>query len=202
MQIKKVLILLLIPLCSDMLVACCDCDDPQLFKYTNASLELQHLDNRGQSPATDEDGIALKEAYGIAMTLRCEPTVFKTAPFSLFLNQSYAFSCRCDAGVQHHAKDSVIAIRIITLEDFDAFHPAGTDISDYFRLYTWNNFTTIADYLHKDARVFAYDEPKNIVMNALLINAPAAAGFYRFRVEMDLSDGRSLTKETSTIELQ
>ncbi|MBX3255111.1 MAG: DUF5034 domain-containing protein [Chitinophagaceae bacterium] len=202
MKIKKVLILLLIPLFSDMLVACCDCDDPQLFKYTNAGLELQHLDNRAQSPVIDEDGIALKEAYGIAMTLRCEPTAFKPAPFSFFLNQSYAFSCGCDAAVQHHAKDSVVAIRIITLENFDASHAAETDISDYFRLYTWNSFTTITDYLHKDAKVFTYDEPQNIVMNALLITAPAAAGSYRFRVEMDLSDGRSLIKETSTIELQ
>lgn len=202
MKVKKILILLLLPLFSDMLVACCDCEDPQVFKYTNSSLEVQHLDNRGQSPVIAVGDVALKEAYGIRMTVKCERTAFKQPPFSLFLNRSYAFSCGCDPAVQHHAKDSITAIRIITLDDFDITHSAGSDISDYFRLYAWNNFTSITDYLPKEAKVFYYDEPKNIELNALLMQPPVQPGFYRFRVEMDLSDGRSFIKETSIAELQ
>lgn len=202
MKVKKILILLLVPFFSDMLVACCDCEEPQLFKYTNTSLELQHLDNRGQSPVIATNDIALKEAYGISMTLRCEKTAYKAPPVSFFINRSYAFSCGCDPRVQYHPKDSVTAIRIITLDDFDPQHTSGSDISAYFKLYSWNNFTGISDYLAKDAKIFYYEEPLNITLNALLMQPPALSGAYRFRVEMDLSDGRSFIKETSTIELQ
>lgn len=202
MKVKKILILLLIPFFSDVLVACCDCEEPQLFKYTTASFYLQHLDNRGQSPVVAADDTALKEAYGIRITVRCEKTARATPAFSFFLNRSYAFSCGCEAAIQYHPKDSIAAIRIITLNDFDAAHPSGSDISDYFKLYTWNNFTSIDDYVGKEAKIFTYEEPKDIEMNALLMQPPAAPGSYSFRIEIDLSDGRTLIKETSTVELQ
>ena len=201
MKVKKVLVLLLIPVFCDMLVACCDCGEPQLFRYTNKVLELEHLDNRGQSAVVVAGEPALKEAYSIRLTVKGETTAFKTPSFSFFINRSYAFSCGCDPAIQYLPKDSITAIYVITVNDFDAQHPAGTDISAYFRLYTWNNFTSIDDYLQKDAKIFSYDEPKQIILNALLMQPPASSGVYRFKIVMDLSDGRRFDKETSTIEL-
>lgn len=201
MRLKKVLIILLIPLAADLLVACCDCEEPQLFKYTNSNLELQNLDNRGQAPVIANNGIALKEAFGIRMTVKCEATASVQPKVSFFINRSYAFSCGCDPAIQYLAKDSVVALRIITLEDFDPQHLAGADVSAYFKLYTRNNFTGINEYLERNATVFYYDEAKNINLDALLMKAPTANGTFTFRVEMELSDGRSFAKESSTIEL-
>lgn len=201
MRFKKVLIILLIPLAADLLVACCDCDEPQLFRYTNSNLELQNLDNRGQAPVIASNGIALKEAFGIRMTVKCETTAFKQPPVSFFINRSYALSCGCDPAIQYRAKDSVVALQIITLGDFDPQHLAGADVSAYFKLYFYNSFTSISDYLEKDAKIFYYNEVKNINLDALLIVPPPENGVYQFRIEMELSDGRSFVQESSTIEL-
>ncbi|MCC6288202.1 MAG: DUF5034 domain-containing protein [Chitinophagaceae bacterium] len=201
MILKKVIILLLVPFATEVFISCCDCNEPQLFKYTNQSFDVKHLDNQGQSPVIPSNGTALKEAYGLRMTLTCETTVFKQAPVSFFINRSYAFSCGCDPEIQYLAKDSVIAIHIITLDDFDNQHLAGSDISEYFKLHSQHTFISIAEYLQKIATIFYYDNPKTIILDALLMQPPLQSGNYRFKIKMTLSDGRSFTAEPSTIEL-
>ena len=199
---KKVLTLLLIPFFADMLVACCDCDEPQFFKYTNSSLQVQNLDNRGQSAMPATGGIALKEAYGIRIKVHCETTASATVPFSFFLSSGYAFSCRCGEPVQYLAKDSITSLRIITINDFDTEHKAGSDITDHFKLNAGYYFISIADYLKQEAPVFYMEADKNTILDALLIQYPNQSGTHRFRIEMNLSDGRTLSQETDTIDLQ
>ncbi len=201
MKIKKVLILLLAPFFFNTFLACCDCQDPQLYKYTNNRLILQHVDNRGQSLEITTQGTALKEAYGIRITVEGETSAYLVPSTWSTLSRSYAFSCRCGAEIQYLPKDSITGLRIITLADFDAQHPAGTEVNDYFKLYTWNDFVNIPDFLKGSAKIFYYDEPKQIILNALLMQAPEATGEFRFKVEIDLSDGRLFSGETSTITL-
>lgn len=201
MKIKKVLTLFLIVFLCDMLVACCDCGDPQLFKYTHTGLVLMHLDNHGRLPVITEDDPVLKEAYGIRMLLKAEAVAFQKPSFSFFISRSYAFSCRCEASIQYLPKDSITGFRIITMNDFDPQHPAETDISDYFRLLSGHDYSTITDFLHRKAEIFTYDNPRQIELDAMLVHPPAQKGGYRFRVQIDLSDGRKFIKETSIIEL-
>lgn len=186
-----------------MLVSCCDCDEPQFFKYTNSSLQVQNLDNRGQAPII-ANGTALKKAYGIRMTVHCETTASIQSRFS-FLNAAYAFSCRCEDPIQYLAKDSIVGLRIITLNRFDAEHEAGSDVSDHFKLNMLNtqySFIDISQYLKQDAHVFYMNGDKNIVLDALLIQYPDQSGSNHFRIEMDLSDGRNFVQETDSIDLQ
>ncbi len=201
MKIKKALLFLFIPFFADMLVACCDCEEPQLFKYTHTGLVLMHLDNHGRLPVITADDPVLKEAYGIRVLLKGEAVAFQQPSFSFFISRSYAFSCRCEATIQYLPKDSITGFRIITMNDFDPQHPAETDISDYFRLLSGYDYSTITDFLHKEAEIFTYDNPRQIVLDAMLVHPPTQKGACRFRVEIDLSDGRKFIKETSTIEL-
>ena len=91
MKVKKALALLFIPFFADMLVACCDCEEPQLFKYTHTGLVLMHLDNHGQLPVITEDDPVLKEAYGIRMLLKAEAVAFQKPSFSFFISRSMLF---------------------------------------------------------------------------------------------------------------
>lgn len=202
MKVTKVLTLVFTTLFLDVLVACCDCDPPQLFKYTNSSLEVENLDNRGQYVAVATNGTALKEAYGIRMKIQCKTTAFHQPRFSFLLNQSYAFSCRCEDPIQYHAKDSVVALRIITLDNFDPEHQAGSDITDYFKWYGGYYFSEITSYIKQRAPVFYMEDDKQTTEDMLLMHYPPQSGIYSFRVEIDLSDGRTLTKDTDSIELQ
>lgn len=200
-MIRRAICILTVILVLDVLAAC-NCPDPQLFKYTNSSLLVEHLDNRGQSPVAITGGSALKAAYGIRMTIHCETTVFNTVPVGLLLNRSYATSWECPEPIQYHAKDSIVALRIISLGDFDNDHPAGSDISSAFKLFREQGFVSITDYLEEKPTVFYMEENKNIVLDALLISPPVNDGDYSFRVEIETSDGRQLIQDTSEILLQ
>lgn len=198
MKATKILIWLILPVMLDTLIACCGCDTPQYFRYTNSSLRIEHLDNRGSSPIIATEA-ALSKAYGIRMHILCETTA-KTAPSSFFLNKAYAFRCECAEPMQYHPKDSIIAMRIVVLDDFDN-QPAGTDISSYFKLKLQHSFKNFEEYLHQSATVFYTTDAKSLELDAFLIT-PIPNGTYRFRVELDLSDGRNLIRDTSPITLQ
>ncbi len=199
MKTKKVLTWLFLPLVLDTLIACCGCDEPQLFMYTNSSLRLEHLDNRGTAPVVTT-GTALRKAYGIRMNVHCQTTAFQQPAGSFFLHRAYAFRCDCGEPLQYHPKDSIIAMRIITLDGFDG-HPANTDISTYFQLKIKHSFKSFSEYLLQSPTVFYTAEEKSLVLDAFLI-PPVSPGTYRFRAELDLSDGRTLAQETSPVELQ
>lgn len=169
--------------------------------YTNTTLELQHLNNSGQSAIVAPENKVLKEAYGLRIRIGCETTACNRGRTSFFINPAYAFSCGCEAPIQYHPKDSVTGLKVITLNDFDALHPAGSDITARFKMFSGYVFTDLAGYLESKPPVFNAHGVKNIVLDALLMEPAAQTGNHRFRVEVDLSDGRVLETETSMVEL-
>lgn len=198
-MIKKVFVLLLLPLMVELLVSCCDCTEPDLFRYTNEGLTVQHLDNRGREPVVSSDNIVLKKAYGLRVTITGKQVVRAARP-SFFISRSYAFSCGCDPSPQYHPIDSVLAFRIITLDDFDVTHPAGADITSYFKVFRGNGYADL-EGMFSHARVVYRKPDLDDSFNALLMEPPPQSGHYRFRVEVELSDGRLLQAETSAAEL-
>lgn len=201
MKIRKIFTLLFLLLVSEVWIACCDCSEPQYYQYTHTGMVLLNLDNRGQNPVIASDYPIPKAAYGIRIVLTTEATVWQKPAFSFFIQNAYAFSCKCEAGTQYLPRDSVINLRIYTLNDFDAQYPAGSEISDYFRILNSDHYTTISDYVRQSGTTFSYKEPREVMLNIMLIQPPLQKGNYRFRIEIELSDGRKFDKETAMIEL-
>jgi hypothetical protein len=201
MKISKVFFILLFPLIAEMIVSCCDCAEPEHFRYTNSELAVSNLDNSGQFPEESNTPEIIKSAYGIRVRVLTELACLEKKR-SFIIGNAYATSCDCEPGLQFHPKDSVTGIKVFSLNDFDSLHSAGSDISAYFMVYKLYRFSDISDHLDKDDPSFYDDQERLKALDLLLITAPSTGTQHRFAVEVHLSDGRILKKQTPAVELK
>ncbi len=198
---KKPLIILLIIFAIRVLVSCCDCLDSTYLKYTFDSIETVHIDNSGQNPKYINSGTILKEAYGIQIKLSLNQLAFfKPLNFGAF-NSTFAFDCECPPEIQYLAQDTISEIKIITLNDFDNNHLANSEISVYFKVYTYSNYITIQEFIDTPENIY-YEKPDKKFIDIYLMQAPEITGEHQFKVEIGLSNGSILSSTTSLITLE
>ena len=177
-----------------VLVSCCDCLDSIYLKYTFDSIETVHIDNSGQNPIYINSGTIPKEAYGIQIQQTLKQIAFNDYNISGF-SSAYATSCDCPPEFQYFAQDSIIGLRIITLNDFNTTHTSNSDISEYFSIYNYGGYTSISDFLNNSAIVY-YEPVSNDIIEIYLMQAPEISGEHQFTVELSLSDGSVLSSTT------
>jgi hypothetical protein len=197
------LFILLVPVVVEVVIACCDCPDPVYAAYSNKSVSVDHLDNGGDFPVSANSGPVSRRAYGVRVRIQRETVAYGGKELSSFFQSAIAFDCYCDEGDELVAKDSLTGFRITTLGDIDAEHPANSDVSDYFKVYTSDShfFQTIDSYFDfKNTRLY---ERGDLVwtVDLLLMTFPEHGGMYQFKIQLPLSDGRVLEGETTSIEL-
>ncbi|MDF2189553.1 DUF5034 domain-containing protein [Paraflavitalea sp. CAU 1676] len=198
---KKVIFLLLLPLIAEVVVSCCNCVEPVIQRYTNKTISVFNLNNSGAEPQVTTADTVAKRAFGIRVQLEREKMACLQKSRSLFIQSAYAFGCRCPPPTQYRPKDSIEAIRILTLNDFDNTHLAGADVSTYFKVYKPYYFLTIGDYVKNTSPTLFTDEELKPAIDLLLMAPPAGGAEHRFRVQIRLSDGRILESDTSPIKL-
>lgn len=216
MKFKKVAIILLVPLLIEFLTACCDCDNYPFNNYYDHLAYFSHtemlaysIDNSGpfsQPPSSDS---VSAQAYGIRVLLDRQEVIPEepqmatlTGSFSL-MQTAYAFQCGCPNEIYYEPAEVVESIRITTLNEFDAFHPAGSDVTDYF-LVVWHlNMWTLKQFPDLLNSALFDPEDQTVEFNALLMNAPDPdlPENHGFTMEISLSDGRVLEAETTQITL-
>ncbi len=198
---KKVIFLLVFPLIAEVMISCCDCIDPVVQHYTNKTISASNLDNTGKEPVVSTANSINKNAYGFRLQLTREKLACLEKRYSFFVQSTYAMSCGCPPPTQFLAKDSITAIQVFTIQDFDGSRLAGADVSDYFKVYRQFAFSTISNFL-TTSQWTLYDERElQPQTDFLLMTAPASTGARSFKIQLTLSDGRILETETSTIEL-
>ena len=186
----------------EMIFACCDCKDPVFSYFTHKNLDLNILDNSGPDCVITESNQIAKSAFGIQIKLdRKEKTAFNWFSKPSIFTKSYAFDCYCPAEEQFKAADSINAIEIICLTDFDSLHPANSNITEFFRVYENFSFYSIKTFINeKQITQFEFFEYEQLIFNLLLIDPPAFKT-QKFKINISFSDGRILSSETRTIEL-
>jgi hypothetical protein len=139
--------------------------------------------------------------------MRSETVAYSGREMFSFFQSAYAFDCACEDD-ERVAKDSLKAFRIIALKDVDVDHPANSDVSEYFKVYTndYRFFQTIDSYFgFQDASLYDRWTPGagDLVwtVDLLLMTIPDHGGTYQFKIQLVLSDGRVLEGETTPIEL-
>ena len=200
----KIITFLLLPLMLDMLVACCDCDDPEKHIYTIDNLSIRSIDNRGSQPVEIDAGTVPKNAYGIKVRLPLRMVAYnRPAIRPLFSTAAYATSCGCPPSLVYSPTDSIVSFKVVTLNNFDNQHPAGADVTSLFQVFKASNrsYQSIANYLASDAPVYNHKLDENVELTLLLMQAPAE-GQHQFHIEIKLSDNRLLSGSTSIITLQ
>lgn len=185
---------------------CCDCIEPVLKNYSNLSMTLGNLDNSGEKPIITNSKTVPKNAYGIGVSFQRELVACSKKSFPTFFQSAYAFSCNCPPELQIMAKDSITAVKIFTVYDFDDSHSARSDISDYFKVYKYNSFVSIAEYLNSmNDYIYSgwtlYDESElEFEVTLLLMTTPKIDKTNKFKVQVTLSDGRVLEQDTDEID--
>ncbi|MFT3907790.1 MAG: DUF5034 domain-containing protein [Ferruginibacter sp.] len=198
---NKIIFILLFPLVCDMVVSCCHCDDAVIKYYTNKTIALDHLDNSGQNPVVAATGSVLKNAYGIRLKIIREETACIKKHSSFFMESAYATSCSCPPLVTFKPKNSVVSMKFYTINDFDNLHSAGAEITEYFKAYEKFVFTAIPDYLEKINEVLNSTTEFELAADFLLTTAPAIGTDHIFKIQLLLSDGRTMELETTQISL-
>lgn len=149
----------------------CDEDDyiPTSTQIDLTGLELSSLNNSGKDPVEITDGRCPKEAY----MLRIVPIFDKD-------DEHYD---------SYELNTPVTAIRIFTLTDFDADHPAGSDVFTLFRTIYWAVDLSLP--LTGFYSLYGY---------RLVLMTYPQPGNYQFRVEFELEDGTIVSEETEMLE--
>jgi hypothetical protein len=198
---KKLFLVLIFPFIADLAISCCNCLDTLTHHYSNKTLKVSSLDNSGQEPKEISAGSVFKAAYGIRVQLVREKVVHINKPAIVFGQAAWAYGCHCPPTDEFLPNDSVIAIRVLTLYNFNSDHPANSDVSAYFKVYTPYNFQTLDAYTKYIGTSFYSETELQLSFNMLLMTPPASGGAHQFRVQFILSDGRILEQDTPTIDL-
>jgi hypothetical protein len=200
MIFKKIILVLLFPFIANLVVSCCNCLDTLIHHYTNKTISVVNLDNSGQEAREIPSGSVIKTAYGIRVKLSRENIACIEKPPIIFGEPAYAYDCRCPPSDQFLPNDSIAAIRVITLTDFNSSHPANTDVSTYFKVYTLHKFSTLDYFVKNTDASFSDEKELQATLDLLLMTPPDSNGPHQFRVQIVLSDGRTLEQNTSTID--
>lgn len=153
------------------------CDEDTFNEMTGITVSV--IDNSGDKFRMADDGRCPKEA----MILQIEPEWDATGYNSGKLTSP------------------IVGLRIITLNDFDDSHKAGSDVSEYFKTYPKElcpNENTVYDSLENGTPIDSWQEGRSCFK--ALLKAPAP-GDYAFRVDMELKDGETFAYTTQTIGL-
>lgn len=214
MRFKKIAIVLMMPLFIELMIACCNCDDypfnnyyENLAYYSHTEMLAYSIDNSGPFSQLPLNDSVNANAFGIRIILDRQEVIPEEDPHAALykpislMQSAYAFSCYCPNEVYFEPADRIDSIHITTINEFDAFHPAGSQVSDYFLVHWRDDMLTldqVPDYVTNNR----FDpEDKALEINALLMNAPDPdlPETHAFNLEIYLSDGRILQTETDEI---
>lgn len=201
-----ILFLLLFPFVN--LFHSCGCDVTTKYEsYTHKTLLLENLDNSGAKAVETNASQINKNAYGIRVYLTREKNSVASAKqnhFS-FIQSVHAMTVYCPPEYIFSPSDSIVSVKIITVNDFDDLHSENSDITQYFRIA--NSYSTIDKYVanmtftEESDIEFEASRIRKIEIDLLLMTPPAKTHNHQFIIQVALSDGRTLEQQTSEIEL-
>lgn len=189
-------------LVADLVVSCCDCPPPSENYYTNCEIGLENIDNRGPHPELVSSDTLSKKAFGLKLEIlqKVDLCFYKTP--TLFSSAAYAISCDC-IGDMSFLLDQVDKLTITTIQDLAPGFPAGSEVSQTFKLFQFPEFYEV-DQLMSTVNTSSYYSGDSIfqTFDLLLINDEIYTGTHQFEIELHLSDGRVLSSISPKVYLQ
>ena len=205
-----ILFFLLVPITSVLFHSCrCPDVETQYRYFSHKALSLRNLDNSGRQAVESEALQLNKNAFGIRLTIEREvvsTTTTRRNRCNPFIQSAYAVSWECPPEFIYSAKDSIVSIKIFTMNDFDIQHPENSDVTGLFRVA--HSFSTIENFVANINYSFESHSESNferwmreLSIDLLLMTPPTANNKQQFEVQVALSDGRILKQQTTEIEL-
>ncbi|MFZ6051015.1 DUF5034 domain-containing protein [Halocola ammonii] len=207
MKIKLTLAILVLPLMMEVLIGCDNGYDSPVreIEVSHCSLELSELDNSGAAPQLNYDDSITREAFAIrARIIRQEYScrIEEGSNFH-FISSAMAIYPYQDYDYQFVPLEEITSIRVQSVNQFGPDLPAGSDITDLFRVRSSQEFRyfTVEEYRSRMAiETFGY-ENRNLEFDMFLMEATDSHEEQQFKVIIELSDGRTLEATTEPIYL-
>ncbi len=199
MKATRIVFLIMLPLLADILFGCCKCIDPIYHDYTHCSITADNLDNSQSEPIISDEGTIPKQAYGIRSSLYRNTGTCQINTQGLS-TMAYGMSCDCPTEEQFIARDSILSISIFTLTDFDGIQ-AGDEVTEFFRVFRSTEFEPVKEYFMDIDFTTSWPITDVVYFDFLPVNPPATGGEYHFSIEIELSDGRTLSASPPAVEL-
>ena len=207
---KKLVILsfLLVPIASVIFHSCWNCDPQKSVSYSHKTLLVKNLDNSKEKTIETEAIQINKNAYGIRLYLTREKYVVACAKpvNSFFIQSTYAAVDPPDCpGYIFSSNDTIVSIKLFTLNKFDNQHSENSEITNYFKI--GHSYSSIEDYvakiryIYEDYVDFEKSWGQELIIDLLLMTAPTTNNLHQFKIQVNLSDGRILEQLTTEIEL-
>ena len=172
---------------------CCRCPKTKSFEYSISSLSVEQLDhetliwlmNKLQQAGNP---IEFRKDFGVVFLFETASTVIANSNsiHSFFIQSAYA--CDCEAPT-HYPKESITSIKVFSDKDFGETHPAGTNISDFFKIEdSRSQLTSFENYLEYFPPSF--DGGVSLWFRCLVTATTIEAGEYDFTFVVELTDER------------
>ena len=150
-------------------------------------IRLEGFDNAGKIPQAIESGRCSGQSYMLWVSF-----VIK------------------DYGDVAELSNPMVALRFITLTDFDESHPAGSDVTEFFDMYPIRPEISASDYdtyEYEPVRfaVPSHNSPVGVVYQEgayfMLMKSPAEERECRFATDVEFSDGKILSAQCQAVTL-
>jgi len=197
-MIKRILITLLVFHLLAIFQGCCP-EMEREFRWFD--FEIQILDNSGEIPIITEETNLNKNALGMRILL--EPLMgynvntVSSRKFKI-ISECYAISCENYKFIKLH---KLIAIQVITVNDYSENYPANSDITELFKAREINK--TKSDYTSIDNIISIINNKNDATgsFDLFLIDKNANSGEHIFEIRLKFSDDIEMVKQTATLNL-
>ena len=199
----KIALFICLPFLLDVLVACCNCGKGIRSNFSNTKASVFNLDYSNGNPALQSSGQISKTAYGIRFDQTREILACNDTRIPMFTASAYAFKCKCDPAIIYIPKDTIIDLKIFTVNGFDSLHPFNSDITQFFKVFDGvnNPRIDIGTYIKTNSPLYSELTTPNFVMDLYLTKSPLQSAKHQFKIIIQYSDGRKQELKTELVDL-
>jgi hypothetical protein len=195
---KKPAIFLITIFCLRIFISCCDCIETVSLWYTIQTVATRHIDNRGAEPVYSDSGTIPARAYGIKINLYLQQYALRNRMNLMGFQSSFATSCDCPPEFLYLPQDTITGIRIIMLDDSAV--PAESDETARFSVLFYTSYISVSDFLQRNPEEF-YEQASEYTIELYIMKPEGISGEKRFRTEISLSGGRTVSTVSTPVNL-
>lgn len=204
-MLRKTFTITLLSLCC---FSCMKKADYREIPVTLCSIDVQPLDNTGSSPQTTTSDTVAAQAFGLRLLLNymdeagiCQINPMETVSF---FPGCYAMGNNGKTSYYYVPENPIDSLFIYSTEDFDASHPAGTDLTAFFSIFKSYSYFLPMDYLGGERRILFENmalQPKREEVNLLLMKQPENSGNHQFTIRIYTRNGELFQQTLPSITL-
>lgn len=183
---RKSLYLLMLFLLAEWLVSCCDCEDYRPgIGYTMCTLDVTPLDNRGAYPIKADTLHVPLEAFGLRLRMNVFDGYCALPHNHSLMSSAFAVSCECPPRLFMESYPD--SIKIISQNHLTLSHPAGSEVSELFRVLHRGRLLPVLTALSQESGPYIGTSvgQGEIKLDALLFESPLP-GLHQFEVQLYL----------------